>query len=117
MLLVRRFSTSPLISAAIKVGDGIHHLYVYIIIIYLKKKNKKKINIAIPEVTVGMVKTEAYAPPTKKDVKFPSCGPEGISTTTLKSFFNGKKGILIGVPGAFTPTCAQSHLPGLFNNF
>mmetsp|Transcript_144534 Transcript_144534/g.204475 ORF Transcript_144534/g.204475 Transcript_144534/m.204475 type:complete len:172 (-) Transcript_144534:85-600(-) len=28
------------------------------------------------------------------------------------SIFEGKKGIVFGVPGAFTPTCSSTHVPG-----
>lgn len=36
-------------------------------------------------------------------------GPEDLSTTEL--FANGKV-VLFAVPGAFTPTCSEAHLPG-----
>lgn len=38
---------------------------------------------------------------------------EGAPTkVSLRSLFEGKKGILVGVPGAFTPGCTKTHLPG-----
>jgi peroxiredoxin len=36
-------------------------------------------------------------------------GPKDISTDDI---FNGKKVVLFAVPGAFTPTCSDHHLPG-----
>lgn len=36
-------------------------------------------------------------------------GPEMIKTD---DFFAGQKVVLFAVPGAFTPTCSQAHLPG-----
>ncbi|MEK9542967.1 MAG: peroxiredoxin [Luminiphilus sp.] len=40
-------------------------------------------------------------------------GPEGVSTDDL---FAGKKVLLFAVPGAFTPGCSMTHLPGYVAN-
>ncbi len=39
--------------------------------------------------------------------------PKAVST---KELFGGKKVVLFAVPGAFTPTCSQAHLPGYVVN-
>lgn len=40
-------------------------------------------------------------------------GPKEISTDEI---FKGKKVVMFGVPGAFTPTCSMRHLPGFLEN-
>ena len=40
--------------------------------------------------------------------------PEKLSSAKL---FHKKKVILVGVPGAFTPTCTNEHLPGYIKHF
>ena len=41
-------------------------------------------------------------------------GDKDVSTAEL---FHGKTVVLFGVPGAFTPTCNNNHLPGYVENF
>lgn len=46
-------------------------------------------------------------------IKMGGSGPEAVS---VKDITAGKKVIIFAVPGAFTPTCTQTHLPGFVAN-
>jgi peroxiredoxin len=53
--------------------------------------------------------------------KIPECtmktmGSEGPTDITTGEIFNGKKVVLFSVPGAFTPGCSMTHLPGYVVN-
>lgn len=47
--------------------------------------------------------------PSVKLMKWGEKAPEPVMTDDL---FKGKKVVVFGVPGAFTPTCSAKHLPG-----
>jgi peroxiredoxin len=39
-------------------------------------------------------------------------GDGGMQEITTDSLFGGRKVVMFGVPGAFTPTCSNQHVPG-----
>lgn len=41
---------------------------------------------------------------------------DGAKDVSTNDFFGGRKVVLFGVPGAFTPTCSNNHLPGFVEN-
>lgn len=48
---------------------------------------------------------------------FKTMTADGAKDLTTADIFSGKKVVLFGVPGAFTPTCSNNHLPGYLDNF
>lgn len=42
---------------------------------------------------------------------------EGPKPVSVADYFGGRKVVLFGVPGAFTPTCNNDHLPGYLENY
>ncbi|GAA4864869.1 peroxiredoxin [Luteimonas vadosa] len=42
---------------------------------------------------------------------------DGVQTIDTRTLFDGKKVVLFAVPGAFTPTCSEQHLPGFVQHF
>jgi peroxiredoxin len=57
-----------------------------------------KVGDKLPAGTFGVMKSD---------------GPGALSTDDL---FNGKTVVLFSVPGAYTPTCSKTHLPGFVQN-
>jgi peroxiredoxin len=41
----------------------------------------------------------------------------GVQVVDTPTLFDGKKVVLFAVPGAFTPTCSERHLPGFVEHF
>jgi peroxiredoxin len=46
------------------------------------------------------------------DATFYALGEKGIEPIPSAAIFAGRTIVLVGVPGAFTPTCHRNHLPG-----
>jgi len=46
------------------------------------------------------------------DATFNTMSPDGPKPMTTSDVFGGKKVVLFAVPGAFTATCSNTHLPG-----
>lgn len=42
---------------------------------------------------------------------------EGVEVVDTPTLFDGKRVVLFAVPGAFTPTCSERHLPGFVEHF
>ncbi len=42
---------------------------------------------------------------------------DGIKDLSTDEIFKGKKVVLFSVPGAFTPTCSNQHLPSYLQNY
>jgi len=50
------------------------------------------------------------------DATFTIMTDEGPAPLELSKLTTGKKIVIFGVPGAFTPTCHGNHLPGFLDN-
>ncbi|MGR4069235.1 peroxiredoxin [Billgrantia sp. C5P2] len=46
------------------------------------------------------------------EVKIKTISPDGPVDITTNEIFSGKRVVLFGVPGAFTPGCSNTHMPG-----
>lgn len=51
------------------------------------------------------------------DATFKIMTADGPAETTTAELFSGKTVVLFAVPGAFTPTCHNNHLPGFVEHF
>lgn len=49
---------------------------------------------------------------TVPDTRLQQLTPEGPVDVLLAQYSDARKVVVFGVPGAFTPTCSESHLPG-----
>src|SRR5579872_4271856 len=73
--------------------------------------------IAAAGASINSARPEGQSMTIKVGDKIPSVtlkqsGPEGVKEVSSDDYFRGKKVALFAVPGAFTPTCSQRHLPG-----
>lgn len=50
------------------------------------------------------------------DANFKVLGDDGPADRTVAEVFDGKTVALFAVPGAYTPTCQQQHLPSFLDN-
>jgi len=42
---------------------------------------------------------------------------EGVEQVDTRTLFDSRKVVMFAVPGAFTPTCSEKHLPGFVQHF
>lgn len=50
------------------------------------------------------------------DSTLTTMGEKGPLPLTTAELFDGKKVVLVSIPGAFTPTCSARHLPGFVDH-
>lgn len=50
------------------------------------------------------------------EATFKTMTADGAKNIATSEIFSGKKVVLFAVPGAFTPTCSNNHLPGYLEN-
>lgn len=50
------------------------------------------------------------------DVPLKTCGSEGPGDLSTGAFLAGRKVVLFALPGAFTPGCSNTHMPGFVVN-
>lgn len=50
------------------------------------------------------------------DVTFKTVTADGAKDLSTADVFAGRRVVLFGVPGAFTPTCSNNHMPGFLEN-
>jgi peroxiredoxin len=50
------------------------------------------------------------------DATFKTMTADGVKDLKTSDIFAGKRVVLFGVPGAFTPGCSNTHLPGYLEN-
>lgn len=51
------------------------------------------------------------------DATFKMKTAEGTRNLTSADVFSGKRVVVVGLPGAFTPTCSGDHVPGYIENY
>ena len=50
------------------------------------------------------------------EAKFKQLTPDGLAEVGTAEIFDGRTVVLFSVPGAYTPTCSNEHLPGFVEN-
>lgn len=73
---------------------------------FSKQQSKSKIRMAIVTLPAGKLQTAPYVP----DESVEACSKPAPFDLLAKA--KGKKIVIFGLPGAFTPTCQETHLPG-----
>jgi len=71
-------------------------------------------NIPVPKTGDGLPDVVLFEGTPLTEIK-PDVAP--IKPVNLRDVFAGKKGVLVNVPGAFTPGCSKTHLPGFVASF